>query len=342
MQRYSSALRIWLCVGLFMVFMQIIIGGITRLTGSGLSITKWEIVTGTFPPMNAVQWEEEFLLYQETPQYAKINKGMSMSEFKFIYFWEYIHRLWARSMGFVFLIPFLIFWKKGLIDRTLMKRLGITILLAAIVAAFGWIMVASGLIERPWVNAYKLTLHLSLALILMSYLFYTVFHVFRERELVSDSAAKKWVSFIVLFLVVQIFLGGMMSGMKAALAYPTWPKMYGAWIPAVLMNLSEWRSENFVMYDQNQFMPALVQFLHRMVGYVLFVLIAIFAFRDNKSLYIKRGAYLMLGFALIQVILGIFTLIHSKGVIPVDLGVLHQGGAILLLMAVLYTRFSLK
>ena len=342
MQRYSSAIRIWLCVGLFMVFMQIIIGGITRLTGSGLSITKWEIVTGTLPPLNVVQWENEFLLYQETPQYAKINKGMSMSEFKFIYFWEYIHRLWARTMGFVFIIPFLIFWRKGLIDKILMKRLGITILLAAIVASFGWIMVASGLTERPWVNAYKLTLHLSLGLILMGYLFYTTFHVFNEEKLMHHSKAKKWMSIIILILVAQIFLGGMMSGMKAALTYPTWPMMYGEWIPAVLLDLGEWRSENFVMYDQNIFMPALVQFLHRMIGYVLFVLIAVFAFKDYKLLRIKQGGYLMLGLALIQVLLGIFTLIQSKGIIPVDLGVLHQAGAILLLMAVLYTRLLLK
>lgn len=342
MQRYSSAVRIWLCIGLFMVFMQIIIGGITRLTGSGLSITKWEIVTGTFPPTSAAQWEDEFLLYKETPQYKKINKGMSLSQFKFIYFWEYFHRLWARSMGFVFLLPFLYFWRKGAIDRVLMRRLGITVLLAAIVAAFGWIMVASGLIQRPWVNAYKLTMHLTLALILISYLFYTIFHVFNKTERVKDTGSKKWLISILVVLVLQIMLGGMMSGMKAALAYPTWPEMYGEWVPSVLFSGDQWRAENFVMYDQNQFMPALVQFLHRMTGYVLFALIVLFALRKKSFPRIVRGSYLMLGVALMQVVLGVLTLIQSKGTIPVDLGVYHQGGAIILLLTVLYTRFSLK
>ena len=342
MQRYSSAVRIWLCIGIFMVFMQIIIGGITRLTGSGLSITKWEIVTGTFPPTNEAQWEEEFLLYQETPQYKMINQGMSMSQFKFIYFWEYFHRLWARTMGIVFLLPFLYFWRKGAIDLVLMKRLGITVLLAAIVAAFGWIMVASGLIERPWVNAYKLTMHLLLALILISYLFYTIYHVFNKTEAVKDKESKKWLHVVLIVLVIQIMLGGMMSGMKAALMYPTWPDMYGEWVPGVLLSADQWRAENFVMYDLNQFMPALVQFLHRMTGYVLFALIVLFALRKTQFTRIARGSYWMLSIALIQVVLGVFTLIQSKGTIPVDLGVYHQGGAIILLLTVLYTRFSVK
>ena len=160
---YPAGLKIWLLTGVFMLFVQIIVGGITRLTGSGLSITKWEIITGTIPPLNAVQWDAAFDLYQATPQYQKINQGMSLAEFKFIYFWEYIHRLWARAMGFVFLIPFIYFAIKGWIDRKLMKNLGIVVLLAALAASFGWIMVNSGLKDRPWVNAYKLAVHLGIA-----------------------------------------------------------------------------------------------------------------------------------------------------------------------------------
>ena len=160
--KYRKAVKVWLIIGLVMIFFQVVIGGVTRLTGSGLSITKWEIVTGTLPPLSDSQWLEEFELYKATPQYQKINEGMSLSDFKFIYFWEYFHRLWARSMGFVFLFPFLFFWWKGWIDKPLMQRLGITVLLAAIVASFGWIMVASGLIDRPWVIAYKLTSRLSI------------------------------------------------------------------------------------------------------------------------------------------------------------------------------------
>ena len=342
MSSYPLSVKIWLIVGLFMVFMQVIIGGITRLTGSGLSITKWEIVTGTLPPMNEKAWDEAFDLYKETPQYQKINEGMSMGQFKFIYFWEYFHRVWARSMGFVFLLPYLFFWRKGYIDKRLMRRLGIVILLAAVVASFGWIMVASGLVERPWVNAYKLTLHLSLALILFSYLYYTTVRVFQEKPLVIDAKALQWMNMILFFLVLQIILGGIMSGMKAALVYPTWPDMHGQWIPDVLLTGSEWKLGNFVMYDQNHFMPAFIQFFHRLTAYILFVLIIVFALKKKSDYRIKKGSWIMLGMAFVQVLLGILTVIHSKGIVPVGLGVYHQAGALILLLAVLYIRFSLK
>ena len=128
-KKYPGIVKAWLVAGLFMIFMQVVVGGITRLTGSGLSITKWEIVTGTLPPLNAQQWEAEFELYKATPQYAKINQGMTMGEFKFIYFWEYVHRLWARLMGFVFVIPLGIFWARGMVDKPLLKRLGVVFLL---------------------------------------------------------------------------------------------------------------------------------------------------------------------------------------------------------------------
>ena len=196
--------RVWLAIGVFMVFMQVIIGGITRLTGSGLSITEWEIVTGTLPPLNAADWQIEFEKYQETPQYEKINEGMSMSDFKFIFFWEYFHRLWARTMGFVFIIPFFIFLRKGWLPKPLMRRLLIVVGMAAVVASFGWIMVASGLIERPWVDAYKLTIHLSLAFILFSYLLWTIFHTFTpNKQVIHNYKFKKFAIFITIFIPIR-------------------------------------------------------------------------------------------------------------------------------------------
>ena len=325
-----------------MIFMQIIIGGITRLTGSGLSITKWEIVTGTLPPMNHDTWQSEFDLYKETPQYKKINKGMSLGEFKFIYFWEYFHRLWARTMGLVFAIPFLFFWWKGHLDKKLLQRLGITVLLAALVASFGWIMVASGLIERPWVNAYKLTMHLSLALILFGYLYYVIFHVFRVKRRIVDRKSTWWLGIIIVVFVTQVVLGGIMSGMKAALSYPTWPDMHHVFIPDVLLDLNNWTVSNFAMYDQNTFMPAFIQFFHRLTAYVLLFVISAFLLVKKRSTRIRRGSWFMFIAVLIQALFGILTVIHSKGMIPVSWGVLHQGGAIILLMAVFYTRFWLK
>jgi cytochrome c oxidase assembly protein subunit 15 len=345
-QSYPGIVKAWLILGLFMIFMQVVIGGVTRLTGSGLSITKWEIVTGTLPPLNAAQWEEEFNLYKETPQYQKINEGMSMSEFKFIYFWEYFHRLWARTMGFVFVLPLAYFWWAGKVDKPLLRRLGVVFLLAALVASFGWIMVASGLIERPWVNAYKLTMHLSLALILYSYLLWTTFRVVQPtKSVINNRMLKKWSIAIFALTAVQIVLGGIMSGMKAGLFFPTWPDMNGAAVPGVLLTGANWSVENFVNYDSSLFMPALVQLLHRSTAYLLTAAVLWFVYQGLKvagSRPFKTGLLLLVSMLIIQVALGIFTLINCVGTVPVGLGVMHQAGAVLLLTIVLFIFYQFK
>jgi heme a synthase len=343
---YGRAVKLWLLIGLVMIFCQIVIGGVTRLTGSGLSITKWEIVTGTLPPMNAGQWEEAFEMYKKTPQYQKINEGMTMSEFRFIYFWEYIHRLWARLMGVVFAVPFIIFWRKGLLDSRLMRRLGVVVLLAALVASFGWIMVASGLVDRPWVNAYKLTIHLSLAILLFSYLLWTTFEVFQlSPKVIHNDMLKKGAYAITALLAVQIILGGIMSGMKAALFYPTWPDMNGAILPAVLLDGSQWNVDNFVNYDSSPFMSALVQTLHRTMAYTLTIIVLWYFFvalKVKKNIPFRVGIYLLITMLIIQICLGIFTLIHSIGIIPVGLGVFHQAFAILLLSSSLFVTYQTR
>ena len=344
-KQYAGIVKLWLMIGLFMIFMQVVIGGVTRLTGSGLSITKWEIVLGTLPPLNAEQWEEAFALYKATPQYEKINEGMDMPAFKFIYFWEYFHRLWARLMGFVFLIPLVIFWRKGMVDKPLLKRLGVVFLLAALVASFGWIMVASGLIERPWVNAYKLTMHLSLALILFSYLLWTTFRVVQpHKKEINNPMLKKWAIAITAVAAGQIILGGIMSGMKAGLFFPTWPDMNGAFIPEVLLVANNWSVENFVEYDKTPFMAALIQLLHRTTAYLLTAMVLWFfvqAIRKPYTRYFRIGSYLLISVLIIQVALGIFTLINCIGSIPVGLGVLHQAGALLLLTVILFVDYQL-
>ena len=344
--RYSKWVKLWLLTGVIMIFFQVFIGGITRLTGSGLSITKWEIITGTIPPVSAEQWQKEFELYQQTPQYQKINDGMSMSEFKFIYFWEYIHRLWARLMGFVFLIPLILFLVKKQIDRPLLTRLIIVFLLAALVASFGWIMVASGLINRPWVNAYKLTMHLSLAIILFSYLLWTVYLVFfPDRRSFGNVGLRRFGLILNLLLGIQIILGGIMSGMKAALFFPTWPDLNGAWVPSILLEDSMWTYEHFINYDLTPFMSAIIQLLHRNTAYLITFLIAIFIYygwlqlKKENNLLFRNGLILLGAVVVIQVLLGILTLLYSQGTIPVGLGVAHQSGAILLLGIALFQLF---
>ena len=341
-----KAVKIWLIIGLLMIFIQIIIGGVTRLTGSGLSITKWEIITGTIPPLSEKVWQEEFVTYQRTPQYKKINEGMSLRQFKFIYFWEYFHRLWARTMGFVFLFPFLWFLVRGMLSKSLIRKLGTVVLLAAVVASVGWIMVASGLIDRPWVNAYKLSIHLSLALILYGYLFWTTLTTFKvKQKVIHNNMLKTTLLCMFLLLCAQIFMGGVVSGMKAAMAYPTWPDMNGYLAPPDLLESGNWNVDNFVNYDGTTFMSTFIQFFHRLFAYLLVINVLgyiILCFKHNIWIVLRSINILLVSVLITQILLGILTVVNSIGHIPVLWGVLHQGGAIVLLSVILYLHFIVK
>ena len=341
---YPKALKLWLYIGLFMLVVQVVVGGITRLTGSGLSITKWEIVTGTFPPTNVADWNVEFDLYKETPQYKEINEGMSLSDFKFIYFWEYIHRFWARTMGFVFLVPFIFFWLRGYIDKSLAKGLASVVLLAILAASFGWIMVASGLIERPWVNAYKLALHLCIAFCVYAALLWTFLNAFHNRFVSIDTKYLGLMKVFMVLLSIQIFAGGVMSGMKAGVIYPTWPDMNGEVIPHVIFDNDEYTVENFNYYDRNTLLPALVHVIHRSIAYIVFILglyigISIIKLRKNSTL--SKASVMLIIMLVMQVIIGIWTVVSCQGKIPVLQGVLHQAGALFLLTISIYLFYLL-
>jgi heme a synthase len=334
-----KALKIWLWIGLFMILIQIIVGGITRLTGSGLSITKWEIITGTFPPMTDAQWDSEFNLYKNTPQYEKINQGMSLSEFKFIYFWEYIHRLWARLMGFVFLVPFILFYRKGLINKSLLKRLILLVLFAALTASFGWIMVASGLIDRPWVNAYKLTLHLSIAISTLLYLLWIISDYYlKGNNAILDKISLRLLYVILLLISFQILIGGILSGIKGSLVYPTWPLMEGGLLPNILKNPSNWDVNQFIDYDSSPFLAAFIQLLHRFNGYIIYFFGILFFVRFKNFKAYQSLAFYFLILLNVQVFLGIYTLVNSIGKIPVASASLHQLVGILTLM-ILFMMF---
>lgn len=342
--RHPALVRNWLWIGVFMITIQVMIGGITRLTGSGLSITKWEIAIGTMPPVGERAWNDAFDLYKQTPQYHKINKGMTMSEFKFIYFWEYFHRLWARTLGFVFIIPFCWFLYKKMIRRSLMHDLIIIVLLGALVGVFGWIMVASGLINRPWVNAYKLTLHLNLAFLVYAYLFWTTLKVtFPERKAMIIGRRKNMISWISGLLIVQLILGGIVSGMKAGLWYSTWPLMNGVYVPHDLLEPAHWTKANFIEYDSHTFAAAFFQFFHRNVAYLLFILgVIIFIYWRRsmiKGSLFSNGLLIFFSCLCTQLLIGILTVINCKGSLPVFLGVMHQLGAIALISSVLYLNF---
>ncbi len=340
----SKAVKLWLVTGLVMIFMQIVIGGVTRLTGSGLSITRWEIVTGAVPPMTDGAWTEAFELYKETPQYRKINTNMTLGQFKFIYFWEYFHRLWARLMFFVFIGPFVWFLWRGMLSRQLTNWLVAVVLLAGLEGFFGWAMVASGLRERPWVNAYNLTLHLCMGLLIFSCLLWTTFIAFRPRPQgwqIPGANRSLWIILGIAFF--QIALGAMMSGTKAGLFYPTWPDMLGKFMPDVLFDPAHWALESFLQYDSNPFMPTLIQFLHRNTAYILSAIVVWFswlALRRDRLPQNRITVWVLLAMLFVQVLLGILTLINCVGKLPVTLGVLHQAGATLLLGVILWACYK--
>lgn len=345
---HAKSVKLWLIAGLVLIFVQVFIGGTTRLTGSGLSITKWEIVTGTLPPLNEAAWNVEFDHYRETPQYRKINEGMALSEFKFIYFWEYFHRLWGRIMGIVFFIPLVYFLSKKMLSPRLKKRLLVVGILAAVVASFGWIMVASGLIDRPWVNAYKLTMHLSLAFLCFGYLLWTTLEVWQPQKLAFGESLhgtlKKVTVLLGALVVLQIMLGGVVSGSHAALAYPTWPDMNGKLIPEVLTQSENWSTDHLINYDSNTFAPAFYQFFHRSLAYLIAIGLTaflIFAYQRVVHGRYRKGLIFAAIILVLQLSLGILTLLNSKAIIPVGLGVAHQSGGLLLLSAMIYLLFQL-
>ena len=341
--KYTKTIRIWLLIGLIMLIGQVVLGGITRLTGSGLSITTWDIITGVIPPLNETEWVNAFELYKETPQFHKINSTLTIQEFKFIFFWEYFHRLWVRSLGFIFLIPFIIFVIKRQLDLFLIKRLGIVILLTILTASAGWIMVQSGLVNRPWVNAYKLTIHFTLAVLVIWAMVKTVSDVYL---LGSDKliASKKIVPFVISISFVQMIIAGIMAGMKAGLYYPSWPDMNGEFIPGVLLNSTNWGWDNMINYDSYLFAPALIQFTHRILAYVLAVL-TIYMFFKLKSKVeesSKKWLNITLILVLVQVVLGILTVLNVQGKIPLFFGVSHQLVGLLYFMGLLFLYDSLR
>lgn len=341
--KYSKIIRAWLLIGLIMLIGQVILGGITRLTGSGLSITKWDVITGVVPPLNETEWVQEFELYKETPQFHKINSTFTIQEFKFIYFWEYFHRFWVRALGFIFLIPFLIFVFTKKIDSYLIKRLGLVVLLTILTASAGWIMVKSGLVDRPWVNAYKLTIHFIFAVLVIAAMVKTLADVYAFKSL-KKVKSKKIVLWVLILTFFQLIIAGIISGMRAGLYYPTWPSMNGEFIPSVLLDGQHWNWGNMINYDSYLFAPALIQFTHRMLAYILVICVFFMFFKLHKKVEkaSKKWLNLTVVLVLVQVTLGILTVMNVKGKIPLFYGVSHQLVGLLFFMSLLFLYYSLR
>ena len=321
----------WLLVGVAMIIIQVLIGGITRLTESGLSITEWEPFKGALPPLNHTDWQIQFDKYKATDQYKYIHQHFSLSQFKFIFFWEWFHRVWARLLGIVFLIGFVYFLAKKKFSRGMIFPMVVLFVLGALQGLIGWLMVASGLVpEKYYVGHVELTTHLVAAVILLAYTAWFAFSLLPAfKTKVEQKNIRPYVGFISLLLFFQLIYGGFMAGLKAAASAPTWPSINGSFLPPVMNEMSPW-SSNLVNN------PIMVHFIHRGLGYLLLIFVILFFFESRKIIHHKlfsRASALLLLLFIAQVMLGIATVLFATDKIAlVWLGVSHQFVAILIVI----------
>lgn len=337
--RYGSdrAVALWLFVIAGMIALMVLVGGLTRLTGSGLSITEWHPVTGAIPPLLDADWQAEFAKYQGTPQYDLLNRGMGLAAFKTIYWWEWTHRLLGRLIGVVFAVPFLAFLWQRRIDRALARRLAVIFLLGGAQGVLGWWMVQSGLVEtRVAVSQYRLAAHLGLAIILFGYVLWSALEVIGARR-TSVGTAARFQPLVLVFaglVFVQMLLGAFVAGLDAGLAFSTWPTYGGAWIPSGLYDLTPWWINHFENH-------ALVHFQHRTMGYAV-ALIAVWLYLSLRPVADKplklAGVHVVVLVAL-QIALGVFTVVSG---VALPLAALHQIVALALFACALWWAYALS
>lgn len=325
-------MRVWLIVVAAMIVAMVLVGGATRLTESGLSIVEWKPVTGAIPPLTAQAWGEAFEAYKAIPQYQQVNRGMSLDEFKTIFWWEWSHRLLGRVIGAVFLLPFLFFLWRGTLPDKLRGRLWLIFALGALQGAVGWWMVASGLSVRTEVSQYRLAVHLMLALAIYALIVWTLLRLraVRAHDVAAPAALRWAVNAIAATVALQLYFGALVAGLRAGRAFNTWPDIDGSFIPSAARLFFEqpwWR--NF--FDN----VLTVQFTHRMLAYLLLALTLghlAHAIQVGAGTAIVRRAALILLATVLQAALGILTLLNG---VPIDLALAHQAGAVVVLTFVL-------
>jgi len=331
----------WLFAGVIMLMIQILLGGITRLTESGLSITEWKPITGILPPLNTTQWMTEFDRYKHTDQFRYMNSNFSLSDFKFIFFWEWFHRTWARLMGLVFLVGFFYFLIKKQLTKEMIGSFIILFLLGIMQGIIGWIMVKSGLVpERMFVGHIELATHFMAALVLLCYtLWFALSLSVNRNQIIVNGSLRKTTFIILCILFVQLIYGAFMAGLHAATAAPTWPQINGQWIPASINSLSPgWK--NLI---NNKIT---IQFIHRGIAYIILISVLIWfikAIKIKGTLLFNKARLIPLIFIIVQVLLGITTVITSPyGNNLVWFGVAHQLMAILFLMSIVFMLYIIR
>ena len=324
----------WLLLITFLVALMIIIGGLTRLTDSGLSITRWDLVSGILPPLSLNEWEKSFSLYKYIPEYKLLNSSMTLDQFKTIYWWEYIHRLLGRFVGLFFLIPLLYFTLKKKIKKNSLISLYLILLLILFQGFIGWFMVRSGLTEKTDVSHYRLATHLTLAFIIFILLLWNYLEHREQQVLISNKKLPLHLPiFFILFLLLQICVGALVSGLDAGKIYQSWPLMNQSYFPDD-SNLRDLFSLKALET------PSILQFIHRNVAYfiiLLFSFIAIIIYRYKDFTYLKNITQLIFIFLFLQTFLGILTVLSGSWII---LASMHQTGSILLVTTSLILVFK--
>lgn len=339
-----KAVAWWLLAGVLMIVVQVLLGGITRLTGSGLSITEWKPIMGALPPMTDKDWNAAFDQYKQIAQYKYLNSHFELTDFKFLFFWEWFHRLWARLLGVVFAIGFIYFLVRGYFKRDMVLPLVILFVLGAAQGLVGWIMVASGLNDTDlYVNHIKLALHFISALILLCYtLWFALKLLIPETEILYSTKLKNFTNVIIALLTVQLIYGAFMAGLKAAMNAATWPDINGMYFPDTLSTAS-WVNH-----------PLNIHFIHRTLAYILLASIMVWfvqagrAAVSGKAPYMSKARWWPFVLVWVQVLLGIVTVISAPKIVFGKFGTfetlaeLHQLFAMFLLMALIVVRYLIR
>jgi cytochrome c oxidase assembly protein subunit 15 len=319
----------WLAVVCLTIFMMIVVGGVTRLTHSGLSIVDWKPIMGFIPPIGEVEWQDTFEAYKQYPEYKQVNKGMDLSEFKGIFYWEYGHRVLGRSIGLIFFLPFMALLLMRKIERELVPKLIVALVLGGLQGLMGWYMVMSGLVDMPRVSHYRLAAHLVLALIILSYLYWIILDLRRTSKVNVPPGLKLLCTAILGVTFLQITYGAFTAGLRAGLGFNTYPLMDGELIAsAATMMTPFWLN----LFENG----AMVQFLHRWIGALLLMLVVVLlglSIAGNSPRQLKVACGSLVAITLVQFLLGVFTLLNY---VPIALASAHQAVACVVLLVSIY------
>ena len=324
----------WLLITTLLVALIIIVGGLTRLTDSGLSITRWDLFSGILPPLTQADWKNYFELYKKIPEFQLVNFNMTLDEFKVIFLWEYAHRLLGRVVGLFYLIPLVIFSFLKCLNKKYIFNYYLILLLIVLQGVVGWYMVKSGLSERTDVSHYRLSVHLTLAFVIFTFLFWNYLKLTKVRKEINvDKFISRIIKLFFLLIIFQISLGALVSGLDAGTIYNTWPLMNGNFFPDDSLYKDLFK---FSVLEN----PSLLQFIHRITAYAIFfifILIAILIFKNKNLIYLRKISMVIFSFLIFQIFLGVLTVISGAEIL---LASMHQIGSIILVSGTLILVFQ--